>query len=309
MVPDILHAALQPEIPAVVAPVEDAATVSKQQQEVDEDQPDAEDGDEVSADAPPVVMGVDWELENDEAPSPMQSRAAAGSHPAGGSTSPFHRIDHDVRTKIPISRVAGAPALVPPPQVASIESPPRTPKIMLLEDGPPAAAFAGCPHCRRPIPTGAIVCVGCGYNLLDGSINSDAVYQPVTRLKPRSTWTGPLLLGSALTLATAAAAYELFGTRAGVFAFGIAFLIAVPLWFIWALIDARDTEGAQLKIWLVPGYIFAWVFGESRSRYLRAGTVGVIALIVAFAALGYEWRRVEREQQRAHLRQPATTSP
>jgi hypothetical protein len=273
------------------------------------------DEDDFSADAPPVVVDDGWEIALDEEPSPITPRGDRVPHQAtvrrGSSHTPTHDasdLPRALETAAPSMEPAASP-LAPLAPAVIIDVAPKSPQMMLLEDGPPPAAFAGCPHCRRPIPTGTIVCVGCGYNLLDGSINADAIYQPVTRLKPRSGWTGPLLLAVVITMAAAAGGYQYFGTRTGFIAFGIAFLIAVPLWFLWALADARDTEGAQLKIWLVPGYIFVWVFRESRSRYLRGATIGVVAIIIAFIVLGYEWRRIDREQQRAYLRGPLTTSP
>jgi membrane protein DedA with SNARE-associated domain len=57
-----------------------------------------------------------------------------------------------------------------------------------------------------------------------------------------------------------------------------------------------------MKIWIVPGYIFAYVYGESRSRYLRAITAGVVAIILMFAVHVYEWNRQAQERERASHR-------
>lgn len=175
----------------------------------------------------------------------------------------------------------------------------RTPQAMLLEDGPPAAAFAGCPHCHHPMAGGAIVCLNCGFNLMTGGIATEAIQHVIKRRPTRSTWTGPLLLGGSIATAAIAGGILLYGQDLGFMVFAAAFVIALPAWFLWSLIDARDTEGAQLKIWVVPGYIFAYVFNESRSRYLKGVTAGVIAVIVMFGVHVYEWNRQAQERERA----------
>ena len=149
------------------------------------------------------------------------------------------------------------------------------------------------------MPTGAVICLACGLNTMSGVRSEDDVHRPLIRRRARSGWTGPALLGATLVLMSLAGGYLTVNTRTGVLAYGIALLISVPAWFAWALLDARDTEGAQLKVWLVPGYIFAWVFGESRSRYLRAATLALLVIAVVFAALGYQWQQHERQRMRA----------
>ena len=183
---------------------------------------------------------------------------------------------------------------------------PRDWRVLALNGGPVPTAFAGCPHCHRLMPTGAVVCLACGFNTLSGVRSDEDVARPISRRRARSGWTGPILMGSALTLLALGGGYLLFGTRAGALAYGIALVVSVPAWFAWSVIDARDTEGAQLKIWLVPGYIIAWVFSESRSRYLRAATIALVVITGVFAVLGYQWRLLERQHTRAVIDQRAS---
>lgn len=183
------------------------------------------------------------------------------------------------------------------------EHSPRIEQEMLLEDGPPAAAFAGCPHCHRPMPTGAIVCLGCGYNVLTGAVQDEDVHRPIVRhLTSPGGWLGPILLCCLLIAAASAGGRVLHGSEFGFFIFAAMSLMCVPAWFVLTLRNARKVEGAQLRIWIVPLYIFVHVFRDSRSKYLRAMTIGIVALVIASAVLGYDWGRRERERERASHR-------
>ena len=74
----------------------------------------------------------------------------------------------------------------------------------------------------------------------------------------------------------------------------------VEAWHLWTVFDARKIEGAQRRIWFIPGYGLIYVFAESESRYLRTYTVGVAAVVIAFFALGYDWQRRDAQWNAAH---------
>jgi hypothetical protein len=147
-----------------------------------------------------------------------------------------------------------------------------------------------CPHCRASLAADAVVCVSCGTNFQTGATTNVSVVK-APREPMLNGWLGPLILGGVMVLTTIIGGFSLYGSEGGFAIFAILFLFSVLPWHVWTLVDARAIPGAQLKIWLIPLYNLFYIFTISASRWLKAFTVGLIAIIITFFVLGAELER------------------